>query len=680
MKVKKRYQELLDSIANAGDNAVMSRIQIINDCCRILSQFLYDYQVDACRAAAIRMLSTLDPLLISMATGGGKSWVVVGLSYMIRRLTLSSGKDKKVLMICPSPELVKQNTEKLSIVGFEPSIYCTKLGIKEVEGDIIVGTPISIRNGLDDMNNFEFSAFWLDECQHVTPVIKEIVSELKARNPNLREVGLTATPHRKDTGYIYGKHIPLGKVMDPSVAKDPYYAELVYEIKADKLIEMGKLVPPTFEEVGLSFDTDGLVKNKKGEWTKESENAVFVNGKNILNETIVKDILKRTKARKSVIIFAQNIAHSEMIKGYFGEVAKVTHSNMNDKERDIYVSGFKAGKVKYMINVDSLTTGFDSPITDTVVFLRATESPALFEQMLGRGLRINPDKRAKKRDCRVLDYAQNFKRHCPHGDPFNPIIKLAGEKERDIAMVEVTCPTCFRTNQFRSAMQVENGFLDDCGYLRSPSGEMVMARSKEELLPIAGHLGSQCMHYDYDESAGRMVRCSQKWSKNVCGKCDYLNCNSDAFCIRCESPLSNKAYQLESMMFGKTGGGRLEDGTTCSQVVEYRFIKRNGRNNWPMLLLAVKCKEVPYLTVTFDEKYGRLYQVVEPIERWISIWLKPKSSKVEDIKAWNEFQNFFFDGEVDYEDIEHAETIRDLRYLNHWFNEDDEKFHINKYR
>ena len=63
-----------------------------------------------------------------------------------------------------------------------------------------------------------------------------------------------------------------------------------------------------------------------------------------------------------------------------------------------------------------LTTGFDASHVDVIAILRATESVGLMQQIIGRGLRID----AGKKDCLVLDYAENIERHCPDGDVFNP--------------------------------------------------------------------------------------------------------------------------------------------------------------------------------------------------------------------------------------------------------------------
>jgi len=64
------------------------------------------------------------------------------------------------------------------------------------------------------------------------------------------------------------------------------------------------------------------------------------------------------------------------------------------------IEQFKQKKFKYLVNVSVLTTGFDAPHVDVIAILRPTDSNALYQQIVGRGLRLSPD----KKDCYVLDY------------------------------------------------------------------------------------------------------------------------------------------------------------------------------------------------------------------------------------------------------------------------------------
>jgi len=108
---------------------------------------------------------------------------------------------------------------------------------------------------------------------------------------------------------------------------------------------------------------------------------------------------------------------------------------------------FKDGDLKYLVNVNVLTTGFDAPNIDCVVLLRPTNSPGLFYQMVGRGFRLH----SSKENCLVLDFGGNILRHGPvddlqikesdQGDGEAPA-KECPECQEVIHAAYATCPEC----------------------------------------------------------------------------------------------------------------------------------------------------------------------------------------------------------------------------------------------
>jgi DNA repair protein RadD len=89
------------------------------------------------------------------------------------------------------------------------------------------------------------------------------------------------------------------------------------------------------------------------------------------------------------------------------------------------------------VNITVLTTGFDAPHIDLVALLRPTESPGLYYQMMGRGLRIHP----AKSDCLVLDMSGNIQRHGPI-DTLNERIMAPKAKREGGEAPSKTCPNC----------------------------------------------------------------------------------------------------------------------------------------------------------------------------------------------------------------------------------------------
>jgi DNA repair protein RadD len=92
-------------------------------------------------------------------------------------------------------------------------------------------------------------------------------------------------------------------------------------------------------------------------------------------------------------------------------------------ERDTLLARFKRHDLKFIANVNVLTTGFDAPHIDLVAMLRPTLSPGLYYQMVGRGFRLSPG----KDHCLVLDFGGNVLRHGPVDAIITPEGRDAGE-------------------------------------------------------------------------------------------------------------------------------------------------------------------------------------------------------------------------------------------------------------
>ncbi len=164
----------------------------------------------------------------------------------------------------------------------------------------------------------------------------------------------------------------------------------------------------------------------------------------------VAEIVSMAHDRKAVLIFCAGVAHAESVmkelRQYSNSVAGVFGDTLPFL-REETLADFKAGKLKYLVNVGVLTTGFDAPITDCVVLLRPTNSPGLYYQMVGRGFRLHPE----KENCLVLDFAGNIERHGPvdmiEVSPIdNPSKEKRGktcpECREVVATSAVICPAC----------------------------------------------------------------------------------------------------------------------------------------------------------------------------------------------------------------------------------------------
>jgi DNA repair protein RadD len=125
------------------------------------------------------------------------------------------------------------------------------------------------------------------------------------------------------------------------------------------------------------------------------------------------EIVEQTRDRHACLIFASGIRHGQHIvqvlrERHGLECGFVTGNTSADERREL-LNRFKKGTLKYLCNVNVLTTGFDATNVDCVVLLRPTLSPGLYSQMVGRGFRIH----LGKKTFLVLDFSGNVLRHGP---------------------------------------------------------------------------------------------------------------------------------------------------------------------------------------------------------------------------------------------------------------------------
>ena len=257
-------------------------------------------------------------------------------------------------------------------------------------------------------------------------------------NDKCRIIGMTATPYRTGTGYIYATDATSEEEThnDESNAIEPFFSKLVYRITAGELINMGFLSKVVIGDSAESYDTSSLELNKMGKFNAKQVEKVFSG--NTKTERIIQKVIENSANKMGVMIFASTISHAEEIGDYLPEGEwQIITGKLKKADRAEKINGFKRREYKYIINVDVLTTGFDAPHVDYVVIMRASESPGLLQQIIGRGLRLHDEKKY----CLVSDFAENIERHNLQSDIFTPEI-TARMKSSESSEISVTCPSC----------------------------------------------------------------------------------------------------------------------------------------------------------------------------------------------------------------------------------------------
>lgn len=478
---------------------------------------LRPYQQAAVDAAISHMQKSLLPACIEAATGAGKSHIVSALAHW-----LNSSTGKKVLVLQPSKELTEQNREKYLALGEPCSLFSASAGAKCTKHDVVFGTPRTVLNSIERFSS-GFALVIIDECHRIDPTTQAIISKMRESSPNLRVIGLTATPYRLQMGYIYQRDENGDDVLE---THEPYFDRLLYRITAHELIEQGFLTRPTTTPTHVHYDTSGMQTNALGNYDQST-----IVSQDTKTDLIIRDIASMSTDRAGVMVFAATVDHAKYISDRLANSAVIT-GETNKKDREQLIKLFKSFGIKYLINVSVLTTGFDAPHVDCVAILRATESPALLQQIIGRGLRLHDG----KSDCLVLDYAENIERHCPNGDIFDPQIKQPRVTKGEPATIE--CPVCGYQNLFSLRQNDEGLDFNKFGYFLDLAGNVV----ETEHGPMPAHFGRRC---NYVGATGN--RCNYRWTTKECPDCGYDNDIAARKCQECKAILvdPNEKLRLE---------------------------------------------------------------------------------------------------------------------------------------
>ncbi len=494
---------------------------------------LRPYQQRIVDAATVALRRSLDPIVVEAATGSGKSHVIAAIAGDIHALT-----GKRVLCLAPSAELVVQNREKYLATGNPASMFSASAGAKTLRYPVVFGSPLTVVNSLPAFCQSDRNGYGLvivDEAHGVTPTLRKIIDTMRHANPNLRVLGLTATPYRLGTGYIY-REDPDGRVNGVDVARDPYFARCVASVGARELIDAGYLTPPVIGSINADrYDTGGLTLNSRHQFDADAVDRAY-HGHGRKTAAIVTDIVAQSADRRGVLIFAATVQHAEEVLASLPpELSAIVTGATKKTEREKILRDFKARRIKYIVNVSVLTTGFDAPHVDVIAILRKTESVGLLQQIAGRGSRLYPG----KTDYLLLDYTTNLDDHCPGGDLFAPIVR-AKKPPGDGGGLTVWCPECGYGQEvtIRPEVADQGHQIDRAGYCLDLDGNRIQTAWGD----LPAHYGRRCVGvvrigYDYQ-------RCGYRWAGKSCPECNADVDIAARYCRECKAELVDPNEKL----------------------------------------------------------------------------------------------------------------------------------------
>ena len=378
----------------------------------------YEHQKKAMEALDKMNQEASYSTLVVLPTGGGKTYTA---SMWLLKNAID--KKKKILWIAHRQMLLDQAAEsfqKFAYTEVVPHIssFCFRIvsgasshdrtsDIRSSDNLLIVSKDSIGRNieRLDQWLKGEKELYLIvDEAHHSTAkTYRKVIDYVRAKVPNLKLIGLTATPFRtaeEEQGLlakIYTDGISDGRVVHGDVG-------ITYQIGLKELINRQILAKPIFE----SFYTDEEYGDSLGVDAWESiqhldvlpdEVAQQMADSAARNKLIVETYKAKQDEYGQTILFAVNVVHAIQLTSLFkkaGIKADFVVSSVKDAITGVTISrednerkleDYRKGKLQVLINVNILTEGVDLPKTKTVFLARPTVSSILMTQMVGRALR-----------------------------------------------------------------------------------------------------------------------------------------------------------------------------------------------------------------------------------------------------------------------------------------------------
>lgn len=464
---------------------------------------LRPYQNEAVASVVKHFRRHKTPAVVVLPTGAGKSLVIAELARIAKG---------RVLVLTHVKELVEQNYLKYKSYDLVAGIYSAGLGRKEKTEKVIFSSIQSVARASEDF--FEnFSLVIVDECHRISldekTQYQQVFDILKKKNDNVFFLGLTATPYRLGMGWIYNFHYK-GSLKSEG---DCFFRDCIYELPLSYMIDNGYLTRPVkIDSPVACYDFSKLELDKKTGLYSISDIEEILKDNERVTPGIIGHIIETAQERQGVMIFTSTVRHAREILGLLplGQSEIVT-GDTPIKERDEIINNFKDKKIKYLVNVSVLTTGFDAPHVDLIAVLRPTESVGLYQQIVGRGLRLA----ANKEDCLILDYTgQGHNLFSPEVGDIPP--------DKESVPVEIPCPECGHNNLFWGKVNDE--------------GEVVE------------HFGRKCKGAHEDPVTLEIEVCGFRYRFKVCEDCGAENDIAARVCNGCDATLVDPDKKLQEAM------------------------------------------------------------------------------------------------------------------------------------
>lgn len=462
----------------------------------------YQEEADQALAADLAENPTGNPLVV-VPTGGGKAYLIGKAMQRILR----EDPNARIINATHVSELVVQNYQEC--LEFWPDapagVYSAGAGRRQTHKRITFAGVQSIYKKARAFGRV--THLLVDEAHLIsrnsTGMYRKLINVLTEINPQLRIIGYTATPYRLDTGGMIG-------------GENALFHRIAFDVRLDMLVREGYLCPLRSKDPTVKYDLSNV--GGSGDFNAKQMDAAI--NTVAINTASVDEMIAAGQDRLGWLAFCVSVEQAEAVVALLnarGYPSAVVHGDLDKNTRKRRISDYKAQRLRCLVSVNVLTTGFNAPHVDLIALMRATKSTGLYVQMLGRGTRLSPQ--TGKVDCLVLDYGENIKRFGPVDMlPSMPPVKVPGagdapikvcpECSEEVHISIMTCPDCgfdfpepekeVITSAETDAVMASYAFKDEylrpvirCnGYIHSPTDgrppslrmEYVVNRNGEEIL------------------------------------------------------------------------------------------------------------------------------------------------------------------------------------------------------
>ena len=379
----------------------------------------YKHQKDAMTRLNLIDQEASFSTLVVLPTGGGKTYTAS--TWLLKN---AIDKKKKIIWIAHRQMLLDQAAESFQKFAYAEAMpHISEFTYRIVSGstnhdrsidispkdNILIVSKDSIGRNLSVLDNWlkgeEEVYFIIDEAHHATAkTYRRIIQYIKERVPNVKLLGLTATPFRtaKEEEGLLSKIFTDGVDQSGNVIKGNL--GITYQIGLKDLISARILSTPIFEskyteeDYGINLGLDALEHIQHLDVLPE-EIATEMASSAARNKLIVDTYVQKAEEYGQTIVFAVNIKHAIALNKLFNKAGvksdyivsdirdAVTGVTISREDNERKLQQFRNGKLQVLINVNILTEGVDLPSTQTVFLARPTVSKILMTQMVGRALR-----------------------------------------------------------------------------------------------------------------------------------------------------------------------------------------------------------------------------------------------------------------------------------------------------